>query len=75
MPLISVDVFKDELSEAQSADLIAKITDAVATVTSEKLRPHTWVIIREVKDGRWGIGGTPLTLANVKAIVAEGMNE
>jgi len=72
MPLINVDIFKDELSQAQSADLIAKITDAVAVVTSEKLRPHTWVIIREVHDGQWGIGGDPLTLANVKAITAEG---
>lgn len=69
MPLINVDVFKNELTQAQSAELIAKITNAVTEVTSEKLRPHTWVMIREVNDGQWGIGGNQLALADVRAIV------
>jgi 4-oxalocrotonate tautomerase len=71
MPLIQVKIFKDELDSAQSAALIGKITDAVTSVTSEKLRDHTWVILEEVKDGQWGIGGTALGLPDVKAIIAE----
>ena len=70
MPLINVKVFKDELSAAQATDLIGKITDAVTEVTSEKLRDVTWVIIDEVKDGQWGVGGNALGLDDVKKIMA-----
>jgi len=72
MPLINVKVFKDELSADQSKDLIGKITDAVTQVTNEKLRDVTWVIIEEVKDGMWGVGGNALGLGDVKKIIAGG---
>lgn len=72
MPLIEVKVFKDELSADQSRDLIGKITDAVTEVTSEKLRGVTWVVIEEVKDGQWGVGGNALGLGDVKKIMAGG---
>ena len=71
MPLINVKVFKDELSEDQSKALIGKITDAVADVTSDKLRDVTWVIIDEVRDGHWGVGGTALGLDDVKMMMAK----
>ena len=70
MPLIEVKVFKDELSADQSAELIARITDAVAETTSEKLRDVTWVIVNEVNDGHWGVGGNALGLDDVKKIMA-----
>ena len=70
MPLIEVKVFKDELSADQSAELIARITDAVAETTSEKLRDVTWVIVNEVNDGHWGVGGNALGLEDVKKIMA-----
>jgi 4-oxalocrotonate tautomerase family enzyme len=47
----------------QTKDLIQKITDAVTTVTSEKLRDVTWVIINQVKSGNWGVGGKALGAA------------
>ncbi len=72
MPLVNVRVFKDELSAAQSKDLIGKITDAVTEVTSEKLREVTWVIIEEVKDGQWGVGGDALALDDVKKLMTLG---
>lgn len=71
MPLIRVDVFRDELSPHQSADLIRKITDVVAEVTSEKLRDATWVLIHEVGDGHWGVGGKPLGLRDVERLTAD----
>ena len=70
MPLIQVDVFEDELSQEQSKDLINKITDVITEVTSEKLREVTWVIINEVKDGHWGVGGNALALDDVKKLIA-----
>ena len=71
MPLIEVKVFEDELDQPQSRELIEKITDAVTTVTSEALRPATWVIINEVKDRHWGVGGDALSLADVKKMIAD----
>ncbi len=71
MPLIQVDVFEDELSQVQSRDLINKITDVVTEVPSEKLRDVTWVIINEVKDGHWGVGGNALRLDDVKKLIAD----
>jgi len=70
MPLIEVKVFKDELSNDQSAELISRITDAVAETISEKLRDATWVIVNEVNDGHWGVGGNALSLDDVKKIMA-----
>ena len=70
MPLVEVKVFKDELSRAQSKQLIGMITDAVTEVTSDKLRGVTWVIIDEVEDGQWGVGGDALGLGDVKKIMA-----
>jgi len=71
MPLIRIDVFEDELSHEQAKDLINKITDVVTEVTSEKLRDVTWVIVNEVKDGHWGVGGNPLGLDDVKKLIAD----
>jgi phenylpyruvate tautomerase PptA (4-oxalocrotonate tautomerase family) len=48
MPLVEVKVFEDELTPEQTKQLIQKITDAVTTVTSEKLRDVTWVIVNPV---------------------------
>jgi len=66
MPLVELTVFEDELSQEQAEDLIAGITNAVCASTSEKLRPVTWVVVREVRSGNWGVGGTPLGLADVR---------
>ncbi|WP_230969805.1 tautomerase family protein [Nitrogeniibacter aestuarii] len=70
MPIIDIKVFKDELSPEQSRALIARITDAVTEVTSEKLREVTWVTMTEVKDGHWGVGGKAIGLPDVKAMIA-----
>ncbi len=69
MPLITVKVFENELEPQQSKELITRITNAVTEITSEKLRDVTWVIIEEIKDGHWGIGGNALGLGDVKRIM------
>jgi 4-oxalocrotonate tautomerase len=60
MPPVEVKVFKDELTPEHTHALIQKITDAVTSVTSEKLREVTWVIVSEVPSGNWGVGRTAL---------------
>jgi 4-oxalocrotonate tautomerase len=69
MPFVEVKVFEDELSKDQTKELIQRITDAVTTVTSEKLRDVTWVIVSEVKSGNWGVGGNALGLDDVRKII------
>jgi len=71
MPLVEVKVFEDELTADQTKQLIEKITDAVTTVTSEKLRDVTWLIVDTVKSGSWGVGGTALGVEDVRKIVRE----
>jgi 4-oxalocrotonate tautomerase len=70
MPLIQVKVIEGVFSEAQKQEMVRKLTDAMVSVEGESMRPVTWVIVEEVKSGDWGIGGKPLTTADVKALAA-----
>ena len=71
MPYIEVNVFEDELTQTQKEQLISKITTAVTDVTSEKLSEVTWVVIKEVASGSWGVGGNALGLDDIKGLMAE----
>ena len=70
MPLVEVKVFEDELTRDQTRVLIQKITDALTSVTSVKLKGVTWVIVTEVPSGNWGIGGVALGLDDVNKMIA-----
>jgi 4-oxalocrotonate tautomerase len=70
MPLIQVKVIEDVFTEAQKREMVRKLTDAMVSIEGENMRPVTWVIVEEVKSGSWGIGGNPLTTADVKALAA-----
>ena len=67
---VEFKVFKDELTPDQKCALIQKITDAVTSVTSVKLKEVTWVIVSEVPSGNWGVGGAALGLDDIKKLVA-----
>ena len=47
---------------------LTRRTDAVTTVTSEKLRDVTWVIVNTVKSGSCGAGGNVLGVEDVRRI-------
>jgi 4-oxalocrotonate tautomerase len=70
MPLITVKIFKDELTQEQSAQVIPNVTDVFCSVTSRKLRDATWIQIEEIRDGKWSIGGNALCLDDVKKMIA-----
>lgn len=70
MPLIQVKLIEEVFSEAQKREMVRKLTDAMVSIEGENMRPVTWVIIEEVGSGNWGIGGKPLTTADVKALAA-----
>ena len=71
MPLVTIKVFEEELSESQSQDLIRKVTEAIIPFVGEKLRANTWVLIEEIASGSWGIGGQALGLKDVRAIQSQ----
>ena len=68
MPLITIKMFEDELSDSQTEDLIHEVTEAVIPFVGEKLRGNTWVLVEEIASGSWGIGGKVFGLKDVRAI-------
>jgi 4-oxalocrotonate tautomerase len=68
MPLITIMMFEEELSDSQAKDLIHEVTEAVIPFVGEKLRDNTWVLIEEIASGFWGIGGKAFGLKDVRAI-------
>jgi 4-oxalocrotonate tautomerase len=68
MPLVTIKVFEDELSNSQAINLIHKVTEAVIPFVGEKLRDNTWVLIEEIASGSWGIGGKAFGLRDVRKI-------
>lgn len=70
MPLIQVKLIEDVFTDAQKRDIVEKLTDTMVEIEGENMRSVTWVVIEEVKSGQWGIGGNPLTTADVKALAA-----
>jgi 4-oxalocrotonate tautomerase len=70
MPLIQVKVIEGVFTEAQKREMIQKLTDTMVAIEGENMRPVTWVVVEEVKSGDWGIGGKPLSTADVKALAA-----
>ena len=58
MPITTLKVIEGVFSKEQKAQLIEKITEAEIEVFGEGMRNLTWVIIEEVKQGDWAIGGT-----------------
>lgn len=70
MPLITVRVPEGGLSQRRKELMIKKITDAVVEAEGyEEVRNYTWVIIDEVKEGSWGVGGKALSVAEMAAFM------
>ena len=70
MPLAQLKGVSGYLTPAQKQDLIRKVTDAIVSVEGEGLRPVTWVIVEDVPEGQWGVGGQPATADMLRALAA-----
>jgi 4-oxalocrotonate tautomerase len=57
MPVATVQVIEGVFSNEQKQEMIEKITEAMVEVEGEGMRDVTWVIMEEVKQGDWAIGG------------------
>jgi len=70
MPFVNVKVIEGVFSSDQKQDMVRRLTDTMVEIEGENMRPVTWVVVEEVKSGDWGIGGSPLSTADVKALAA-----
>lgn len=51
MPFVNLKIPEAALSKQQKAEIGHRITDLLVEYMSEAARPHTMVLIEEVKDG------------------------
>ena len=72
MPLVNVKLIEGVFDAEQKQRIVRDLTEAMVEIEGESMRPVTWVVVEEVKSGHWGIGGSPLTTADVRALAAAG---
>jgi 4-oxalocrotonate tautomerase len=70
MPMVQVKLIEGVFTESQKRRIIRDLTEAMVAIEGENMRPVTTVIVEEVKSGDWGMGGKPITTADVKALAA-----
>jgi 4-oxalocrotonate tautomerase len=70
MPFINVKLVENVFTPEQKREMVERLTDTMVEIEGENMRPVTWVLIEELTSGDWGIGGSPLTTEDVKALAA-----
>ena len=70
MPLVDIEVIEGVFDESQKAQMIEKVTNAMVEVEGEAMRGVTWVRVKEVRSGQWGIGGNTPSANDIKAMAA-----
>jgi len=62
MPLIRVKLIEGAVTPEKKRQLITELTNSFVSVIGEGIRPITWVILEEVKNGDWGMAGEPCVI-------------
>ncbi len=77
MPLVNIRVPEGSLSQEKKERMISLVTDAVVEAEGygDAVRPITWVIIDEVKEGSWGASGRAVRLEDLAKLVKAGKEE
>lgn len=57
MPFVNIKTPENALNTAQKEELVHRTTDMLAEYFTDAARPHTMVLIEEVKDGGYGRAG------------------
>lgn len=63
MPFANLKVPAGTVTEDQKRDLVEQVTGLYVGLYGERARPTTMVLVDEVVDGGWGVGGHVLTRA------------
>jgi 4-oxalocrotonate tautomerase len=61
MPFANLKVPEGLLDEGQKRDMVDTVTEMYVGLFGERARANTMVLVDEVVDGGWGIGGQVLT--------------
>lgn len=67
MPFANFKVPANTLDEKQKQQIVIETTELYVRIYGERARANTMVLVEEVADGGWGIGGEVLTLAKLAA--------
>lgn len=70
MPLVDIELIEGVFDAKQKAQMIQKVTDAMVQVEGEGMRGVTWVRVKEVRSGQWGIGGKTPSAEDIRAMSA-----
>lgn len=70
MPLVDIEVIEGVFDKGQIGQMIEKVTNAMVEIEGEAMRGVTWVRVKEVRSGQWGIGGNTPSAADIKAMAA-----
>ncbi|MDQ0136316.1 4-oxalocrotonate tautomerase [Neorhizobium galegae] len=54
MPFVNIKTPEAALNRAQKEEIVHRMTEMLVEYMSEAARPHTMVLIEEVKDGGYG---------------------
>ena len=65
MPFANFKVPAGTLTVDQKRDIVDTATDLFVRLYGERARPTTLILVDEVPDGGWGIGGQVLTAAMI----------
>jgi 4-oxalocrotonate tautomerase len=65
MPFANFKVPAGTLKPAQKQLIVDRVTDLYSEIYGDRARQNTMVLVEEVPDGGWGIGGTVLTAAMI----------
>ncbi|MGR6873915.1 tautomerase family protein [Pseudomonas sp. HK3] len=69
MPILTFSTVEGALTVAQKKELSCALTETVAKVLGEKLKPNTWVVINEAPEGSFHIGGHCVSAKNIKSMM------
>ena len=70
MPLSIVKQVEGVFAAAQKREIVEKLTKTMGSTAGENMRPVTLCYVEEVHSGDYGIGGRPLSTADVKNLAA-----
>ena len=62
MPFANLKIPAGSVTAEQKKEMVDAVTDLYVGVFGQQARPNVLVLVDEVVDGGWGIGGEVLTL-------------
>jgi 4-oxalocrotonate tautomerase len=69
MTLIEVKLLRRVFTAQQKKEMVAKLTNAMASVSVDQDRADIWVLIKEVLSGQSALGGEHLQAAMLQRLV------